>query len=153
MEEEPTPFARYPKAGREPIGINPGGRTNCRHGYGPPVFRVCGAACLYCGRVLLHDYESWLDVSIDHVVPQSVRWYSTRKHWVDDLFNFVTCCRACNEFLARFPCKDAEPNSIETFVSIRDRIFWAKREHTRRRHAEEKAWFIEWHRREKYPAA
>ena len=142
--EPMTPFESYSRGGREPLGSPRTGDGTCRHGYGPPVFSQCGSACVYCGRELLDSYEAWLDVSIDHVVPRSVSWYSRCRPWVDDLFNLATCCRACNEFLNQFKCGDSEPATLNAFLTIRDRVFAAKHAHANQRHNEERSWYDRW---------
>jgi len=138
------PFERYQKGGQEPLGLPPSGDGTCRHGYGPPVFAQCGDTCAYCGRALLDSYDAWLSVSVDHVVPRSVSWYSARLQWVEDIFNLVTCCRACNEFLNQYLCAEAEPTTVAAFVDIRNRVFVGKQEHARQRHADERDWYGRW---------
>jgi hypothetical protein len=54
----------FPGCGRPP----PGGGSS-RRGYGPSVFEQGGYACAYCGWAMDGAYESWLQLSIDHVIP------------------------------------------------------------------------------------
>ena len=136
-----APFDRYKGRGRIILGVPESGDGTCRHGYGPPVFDQCGRRCVYCGRDLFESYESWLDVSVDHVIPRSTEWYERKKPWIEDMFNLVTCCRACNEFLNQYPCPDSEPETVEDFIIVRDRAFEGKRKNALDRHAKERAVF------------
>lgn len=80
------PFERYRGAGRELLERPPLGDGSCRRGYGPPVFSECGTACAYCGREMGESYDSWLDLSIDHVIPgNTVKRLGWRREWIDDL--------------------------------------------------------------------
>jgi hypothetical protein len=90
---------------------------------------------------LLESYESWLDVSVDHVVPQSTAWQGRGKAWIRDIFNLVTCCRACNEFLNQYTVRDKEPATVDEFTTLRDQVFAAKREKARKRHDDERVTF------------
>lgn len=125
------------------------GDGTARHGYGPPVFEQCGTSCTYCGRELGARYESWLDVSVDHVVPAStVRALDYPGEWVSDIANLVTCCRACNEFLNGYRVTEPVPKDLHAFFDLRDRVFRQKREHALRRHQQEREWHADWRKRE-----
>jgi len=90
-------------------------------------------------------YENWLNLSVDHVVPQHLEKHGWPLEWIRDLINLVTCCRACNEFLNGYRVGDlTAPANVEDFVAIRDRVFREKLDHVQRRHAIE---------RERYGAA
>ena len=134
------PFDLYPQGGSEPLGIPQNGNGTARRGYGPPTFQVSGFHCVYCGMDLGSSYSSWLSISVDHVVPRQIAWYGARREWIDDRFNLVTCCRACNEFL-QLQFGEQEPHMVQEFVEIRNRIFLAKCERARERHHEERMWF------------
>lgn len=138
------PFDRYPGNGRKLLGKPAQGDGTCRHSYGPPVFDQCGMSCAYCGRSLDSPYESWLDISIDHVIPRSAAWYSQCSEWIDDMANIVTCCRACNEFLNQYKVDSPPPNDLSEFFELRNRVFVEKREHACKRHREERDWYERW---------
>lgn len=129
------PFARYRDAGLKPLGIPKGGDGTARHGYGPPVFEVCGYSCVYCGFDMSQPYQAWLNLSVDHVVPSHTVKSQWPNAWVLDLFNLVTCCRACNEFLNGYRMgATAVATTIEDFVAVRNRVFREKFEHAAQRH-------------------
>ncbi len=136
-----TPFEGYAGKGRVLIGSPENRDGSCRHGYGPPVFNQCGRWCVYCGRDLFENYEAWLDISVDHVVPRSTAWYQQRKQYIEDLINLVTCCRACNEFLNQYPCDAPEPVTVEEFAALRDQVFQKKRQLAQTRHTKERLAF------------
>lgn len=140
-----TPFERYQFAGQQLLGKPSLGDGSCRRGYGPPVFSECGTACAYCGREMGESYDSWLDLSIDHVIPgETVKRLGWRREWVDDLANFVTCCRACNEFLNGYRVADPPPATADEFFALRDRHFVAKRAWVTERHVRERDWYEGW---------
>ena len=127
------------------LGSTPPGDGSCRRGYGPAVFAECGTDCASCGRELGASYESWLDLSIDHVIPtETVKRLGWPREWVDDLMNLVTACRACNEFLNGYRVNDAPPATIEEFSALRDHHFAAKAAWVVERHARERGWFESW---------
>ncbi len=140
-----NPFARYPHAGRRPLGFNDTGNGSFRTHYGLPVLRLWGASCAYCDRDLGGSYEAWLDASVEHVIPKQL---STRAgwpvEWTEDLSNHVICCRACNEFLNGFKVDEPLPANFETFAGVRDRVFDRKRAHARSRHDRERRLYEAW---------
>lgn len=142
------PFDRYSGNGKELLGrLKQGGGTS-RHGYGLRVFDQCGTSCVYCDRILDDSYESWLDISIDHVIPKSKNrtpWYSERKDWIEDLANIVTCCRACNEFLNGYRVKWDLPKNESEFFDLRDKAFVEKQNCARKRHQKERTLYKRWY--------
>lgn len=79
---------------------------------------------------------------MDHVVPRSTAWYQQKKHFIEDMFNLVTCCRACNEFLNEYQCDAPEPAIVEESAVLRDLVFREKRQRAEDRHAKERLAFI-----------
>ena len=139
------PFDRYDQGGKQLLGKPRTGDGSCRNGYGPPVFHQCGRHCVYCDRDLASTYESWLNISVDHVIPCSVGWYGDHPEWIEDTINLATCCRACNEFLNQFKCTEGVPTSLEEFTTLRDKVHSAKRIMAQRRHLQEKERYRVWH--------
>lgn len=139
------PFDLYEHGGTVPLG-RPKTSTS-RTGYAVDVVRRSGPQCVYCDRDLIESYEAWLDLSVDHVVPTSTSWYDNCADWLEDFFNIVTCCRACNEFLNRYKCKAPVPKNLSEFLAIRDSVYEDKRGRTRKRHREERRWYEDWKRR------
>jgi 5-methylcytosine-specific restriction endonuclease McrA len=50
-----------------------------------------GYRCVYCGRDMLADFDSWMSIELDHIVPVSAGGG-------DELENRVTSCHVCNRF-------------------------------------------------------
>jgi hypothetical protein len=85
------------------------------------------------------NYEDWLNLSVDHVVPQYLEKLNWNREWIQDLINLVTCCRACNEFLNGYRMAvDHAPAALEDFITLRDRVFLEKQAHVEKRHAVER---------------
>jgi hypothetical protein len=76
------------------------------------------------------------------MVPRSTAWYQRKKQYIEDMFNLVTCCRACNEFLNQYPCDVPDPATVEEFAVLRDLVFQEKRQLAEDRHAKERLAFI-----------
>lgn len=94
---------------------------------------------------MTESYDSWLDLSIDHVIPgRTVTGLAWPREWVDDLANLVTCCRACNEFLNGYRVVDPPPTTADEFLALRDRHFLAKRAWVIERHVRERDWYEAW---------
>jgi hypothetical protein len=136
------PFERYFGGGRRLLGSPAGGDGSSRRGYGVPVFRECGTRCAYCGYDMEGSYESWLNLSVDHVIPDgAARRLGYPREWVADTANLVTCCRACNEFLCHWKLSDPSPATVEEFFDLRDRHFREKRQWVLQRHQSERTWY------------
>ena len=121
-----TPFDRYEKGGRTPLGRPKQGDLTARHGYGPPVFTQCGYACVYCGLDMAATFENWLQLSVDHVVPRQMAavWAAApTAKLVEDITNLATCCRACNDFGNRYTVSGEPPATDDAFYDLRDRVF------------------------------
>jgi len=149
VNEQPSdvlPFARYQGGGRVPLG--PPDRwqdtprtASARTGYGLSVAKHSDGRCAYCSADLTSTYEAWLNLSLEHVVPQGpAQSPGINPAWLRDLANCVLCCRACNEFLNQYRPR-AEAATWDEFIQLRDRVFAEKRALARRRHASEReAW-------------
>ncbi len=83
--------------------------------------------------------ENWLNLSVDHVVPEYLAKLGWPTDSVLDLINLVTCCRACNEFLNGYRIvNESLPQSLAELIAVRDRAFDEKRDLAQRRHALER---------------
>ena len=140
MSDPSIPFARYREGGRQLLGIPGQGDVTARHGYGPPVFRECGFTCAYCGFDMGATYQTWLQISVDHVIPHSSLARGYPREWIEDLVNLVTCCRSCNEFMNAYSVSNPVPVSDEAFFELRDRHFLAKRALALAAHERERSW-------------
>ena len=120
--------------------------SNCRNGYSVPVVKYWGPVCAYCGKDLAESYGSWLDVSVDHVVPGCAvtKWGGEYANWIGALVNLVPCCRSCNEFLNGYRVKQEAPADETAFLSIRDEVLMDKRERALKRHDQERLNFERW---------
>lgn len=139
------PFDSYPKNGRGLLGTIRG--SNCRKGYGLKFMRITGQThCAYCNMNLSAPYENWLQMALDHVVPQSVcAAFSLSAEWTHDASNMVLACAACNGFGNRYRPKEQTPcpTSIEGFYDLRDQVFAERSVNIREKHEAEKAFFNE----------
>jgi hypothetical protein len=140
------PFDKYPDWLKEyPKCI---GGASCRYEYGLRLQRITGqTTCAYCGLDMAGDYRNWLQLSVDHVIPVNTitKELPEWKQWVENAFNKVICCRACNEFFNQHKLKDIKqlPTSWEEFENIRDEIFLKKKEIACARHGKEYDFFLQ----------
>ncbi len=137
-----TPFTSYPDHGRKLLGRISGG--NCRHGYGFKFMKLTGQTrCAYCDLDLVAEYENWLTMALDHVVPKSacMAW-NLAVEWTEDYSNLVLCCTACNTFGNRYtPVDFSCPSTLEEFYILRDAIFIERRKNILRKQEEEHSFF------------
>lgn len=142
MPDSPVrPFVKYTDGGLKPLGVPKG--DSARHGYGPPVFELCGYRCAYCDYDMSEPYENWLNLSVDHVVPAYLAKTGWPPEWVLDKINLVTACRACNEFLNGYRMTDPNPpQSLSEFALVRDRAFDEKLSAARQRHELERQRYV-----------
>jgi hypothetical protein len=133
------PFTNYPGGGREPLG-RPHGDV-ARRGDARALLDWCGRCCAYCG-LDMSNFEGWLQLSVDHVVPQQTIGLIPAD-WVLDRTNLVACCRSCNDLFNRDPGVTAVPTTPAAFFDLRDASFLRRRERIVERRAAEKAWFEE----------
>lgn len=141
LAESLLPFDAYEGGGRQLMGVPRFGAGSSRRDYGVPVFEQCGWTCVYCGVDLGGTYETWLGLSVDHVVPQSLVKAGFPSDWIEDLANKVTCCRHCNEFLNQYRILEPPPDTLDDFFELRDRVFREKRAKAVERHGTERTWY------------
>ncbi len=65
------------------------------------VCRKCHGRCVYCGKNVLADFDSWMEAEVDHFVPR-------KAGGEDTLENCVLACSVCNGFK-----RDYEPKSLD----------------------------------------
>ena len=137
------PFIDYPFGGRRLIGSVSG--SNCRHGYGREFMEKTGQTkCAYCGADFTADYETWLTMALDHVIPRSVcESFNLPPKWTEDCSNKVLACSSCSSFKNRYkPAKDVcAPKTLAGFYARRDKVFAERKAMIAQRHKEEKAFF------------
>ncbi len=132
------PFAAYPSGGRVLLG-KPKGDV-ARRGYGRDVLAWCGFQCAYCG-LDMSTFEGWLQLSVDHVVPQQAIAVGFPAEWLLDAANLAACCRSCNDLFNRDPVVDPVPPSLDAFFDLRDRLYRARRLRIAEHRGEERVWF------------
>ncbi len=138
------PFDDYPYDGKSFLPIPRG--TNCRRGYGLDFMRITKQTrCAFCERVdFTTSYGNWLEMTLDHVIPVSIcKELGISSNWRDSSSNRVLACTACNGFKNRYRPSfsfDA-PDSLETFFSLRDRIFLERKQLILQAHREDEAFF------------
>ncbi len=121
------------------------GDGTCRGGYGLSVSDRHGNKCAYCGLDFTQSYESWLHMSVDHVIPRYVIGIGYEPEWVEDLLNHVPCCRTCNEFLNGYRVvAPSAPQTLTGFLNLRDKVFEEKRLKVLPRHQREQERFRSW---------
>jgi hypothetical protein len=134
------PFPSYPQGGRLLLGKPRWGNGTARRSYGVKALEWCGYRCAYCG-LDMSTFEGWLQLSIDHVIPQQMQGAGYPAEWVLDAINVVAACMACNGYFNRDPVVDAVPATLEAFCVIRDRVFLERKERILTRRDVERAWF------------
>lgn len=119
------PFDVYPHQGRRQLGILSG--DNCRHEYGLKLQKLTSLnACAYCSLSLVDTYDHWLMMSVDHVVPRhGGEELGISPEWLDDYWNMVLCCSACDGFGNPFILTPHTkcPTTVEDFLTLRDHVF------------------------------
>lgn len=134
------PFNAYPSGGKVLLGKPKGDLS--RRGYGRDALAWCGFHCAYCG-LDMSTFEGWLQLSVDHVVPQQATASGFPAEWILDATNLVACCRSCNDLFNRDPVVDPLPPTLDAFYELRDRLYLARQARIIERRAIERVWFEE----------
>ncbi len=134
------PFLAYPEGGRVLLDKPRWGDGTARRSYGLKALEWCGYRCAYCG-LDMSTFEGWLQLSVDHVIPQQSQGAGYPAEWILDAINVVAACMACNGYFNRDPVLDAVPTTLEAFCDIRDRVFRDRQARILARRETERAWF------------
>ena len=138
-----NPFDHYPDGGRTLLGRRTG--ASARREYGLRLQRISGQSiCTYCGLDLVSDYDHWLLLSVDHVVPTGeARRLGIPMDYSEDLIDLVLSCSACNGFdnRCRIVREPQEQWTLEEFVALRNRVFAERAPRIAARHEQDKAFF------------
>ena len=102
--------------------------------YFSKVFERDAHRCVYCGRDMLVDFETFMMVQEDHLVP-------TSKDGPDEVDNIVTACSVCNMLKGNHTPKD------DYKTGKRGEYIAAIRKHVMSRRAKRLADFIPWTQR------
>jgi 5-methylcytosine-specific restriction endonuclease McrA len=81
--------------------------------YGGSTYEKYHFTCVYCGFDG-RTFDSWMQLSIDHVVPRSSGGSDAKS-------NLVVCCRACNSITSRLRF-DSKKTFQEIFDEKRKRV-------------------------------
>lgn len=135
-----VPFDAYPQGGRVLLGKPRSGDGTARRSYGVKALEWCGHRCAYCG-LDMGTFEGWLQLTIDHVIPQQMQGAGYPPDWVLDAINVVAACGACNGYFNRDPIIGVVPTTLEAFCALRDRVFMERKTRILERRATERAWF------------
>lgn len=138
------PFDNYPGHGRLLLGRVPRS-GNCRHGYGLRLLQMTRQTnCAYCEMGMVDTYEHWLNMAVDHAIPDSVgKLWNIPVEWRDDYSNRLLCCAACNTFHNRYglPIGSVCPTTLEEFYQLRDQVFLERWKLIRDSHEKEQAFY------------
>jgi HNH endonuclease len=110
---------------RARLGVPSQGDGTVCGGYGRTVFTMDQYTCAYCGLRMLKEFDVFLQLSVDHVVPWSTKGCDLTL--IEDTANLVTCCRACTDFGDRYRTALPVPTSEDEFWDVRDRVFRERR--------------------------
>ena len=93
------------------------------------IFKRDSCRCVYCGRNLLADFDTWMTAQEDHLVPAG----ETSPE------NLVTACFACNILRGNFT-----PQGLDCTPETRGAYIRAIREEIMKRRARKTREFIYW---------
>lgn len=93
--------------------------------YFSKVMTACDNRCVYCGKDMLHDFETFMTAEEDHLKPLS-------KGGEDDASNIVISCSLCNRLKGNWRPENAENMSRKDILNaVRERIALRRLKHTR----------------------
>lgn len=74
------------------------------------VYHRDGYRCVYCGKYLLADFDSWQSIHTDHLVPVAAGGG-------DQVENWVTSCAVCNMLKGKFsPSEHFKPENRDEYI-------------------------------------
>ncbi|WP_122032948.1 HNH endonuclease [Aliivibrio sp. EL58] len=94
------------------------------------VFERDKNRCVYCGKDLLSDFESFMSAEEDHLIPKS-------KGGSDLPSNIVTSCNVCNRLKHNFVAEGFENMDISQIID-------SARTHIMKKRAEKLKDFMSW---------
>lgn len=120
------PFDDYPGGGR--TMLRKMGRTNARREDGLWLMNHAGqSSCAYCGLSLVDDYNHWLLLNVDHVIPvKECERLRVPAEWHHSFANAVLACSGCNMFDNHFTVSWEQPREgweESGFIDLRDKVF------------------------------
>jgi 5-methylcytosine-specific restriction endonuclease McrA len=78
-------------------------------------------SCIYCGREMLQDFDDWMSLEVDHLVPIA-------RGGSDSLDNRVTSCNVCNRLKGSYVPEGHEAMTREEALSVvRSRVMELRR--------------------------
>ena len=99
--------------------------------WGHEILKKNKFVCRYCGYDGKNDFRSWMQFSVDHVIPRHLKGSK------DAPGNMVACCKSCNSITSRMSSEDIPPGtSVDDAIEIKKkrvkmrhedyRTFWEK---------------------------
>jgi CRISPR/Cas system Type II protein with McrA/HNH and RuvC-like nuclease domain len=96
------------------------------------VFSRDNHRCVYCGKYLLLDFETFYSAEKDHLVPRS-------KDGNEEVENFVLACNVCNRFKSNYkPEFELTANNREQYIHDIRKYVMSRRAH----HMETFLWWV-----------
>ena len=144
----PLPFDRYPGDGWRLLRPPDPGDGSSRRGYGYDLQRETNqTSCAFCNLNLIGDYNRWLLLVVDHVLPvkdcQRKGLRNAPAKWWESMSNLIICCSGCNGFTTReeVEWEPWEDWSVQAFVRQRNRVFEERKKNVLKRRTEEMKFF------------
>lgn len=138
-----SPFARYPRGGREPLGRLRG--ANARREYGRQLHLLTGErCCASCGLDLYARYENWLLLQVDNAGPAgTARLLGIPAEFSEVAIDLVLARAGCNGFDNRYVATAASRADwdLAAFLALRDATFAIRSERIAARRVREHAFF------------
>lgn len=139
-----TPFGSYPGDGVRLLCKRAG--STARHEYGLRLQRLTKqTTCAYCGVNLVDDYNHWLLLTVDHVIPATeCERLRIPTGWRESYSNIVLCCSGCNSFDNHYRIPWDEPSdewTLDRFFRLRNRVFQDRKQRILTRRAKEIVFF------------
>ena len=140
------PFDDYPEGGL--AILKKMGRANARREDGLWLMKNAQQdRCVYCAVSLVDDYNHWLLLNVDHVIPvQECKRLQIPVDWHHSFTNAVLACFGCNLFDNRYTIdwqqpKAADEWTVTEFVGLRDKVFTERKVRVLKRRADEVQFF------------
>ena len=140
------PFDDYPGEGKEILKKM--GRANARREDGLWLMKNAKQdRCVYCKVSLVDDYNHWLLLNVDHVIPASeCKRLGIPNDWHHSFSNVVLACFGCNLFDNRYSIEWGAPKpagewTVPEFTLLRDKVFMERKNRILRRRSDEIEFF------------
>ena len=140
------PFDDYPDGGN--TILRKMGRANARREDGLWLMQNANQdKCAYCGVSLVDNYDHWLLLNLDHVIPaKECDRLGIPVEWHHSFTNAVLACFGCNLFDNRYKIQWQQPKptsewTLPQFVELRNKVFQERKGRILKRRADEVDFF------------